>query len=290
MAAAVIGGTLAVLGIAVLAGRGGGLDEGHGVPQMGVPGLWVDAILVVLVTLGIAVAIAAIVAQVRSRDHQRRELVAQRFVIGAVFIVVVAVMAYQLFGEADPDRFEIVMDPPPMVVDETEDESTPGEDPAGWPLLVALALGAVAVGAVPLAARLLAGRRDDEAEDESARLAEQRRDLLIGLLDDAIDDLRHHPDPREAVIAAWTRFEDALTLAGLEPEPSDTPMRYLARVLRTVDASGPAITRLTNVFEVAVYSTHPVDRAAQIDAVDAVVAVRDELRVSADRSRQRSAS
>jgi hypothetical protein len=111
--------------------------------------------------------------------------------------------------------------------------------------------------------------------------AERRRRILVGLLDDAIAALRAHPDPREATIAAWARLEAALDVVGVERAPSDTPTRFLARVLGAVDTSRAAAERLTAAFERAMYSHHPIDRETQLESVDALVAVRDELGVLA---------
>ncbi|MDZ7677577.1 MAG: DUF4129 domain-containing protein [Acidimicrobiales bacterium] len=283
MAIAAVATLVAVLAVAVLAGRSGSLDDDHDIPQTWVPEVWIDGVIVTLTLLGLVVTVLLIISHFRNRGTSDRTVVSQRFLLGAVLIVVVALIAREFAGEGEPLELNAAeqMAPDPPVAEGGEEV----ESPSGWPLLAALGLGAVAVGAVPLIGVLL-GRRRDEDEDDTDAVIGQRRDRLIGLLDSAIDALRGHPDPREAVIAAWARLEDAFVLAGLDRMPSDTPMRYLARALQTVDASGPAVARLTRSFEEAMFSTRPVDRTAQLDAVDALVAVRDELHLV---SRQRPA-
>ena len=117
------------------------------------------------------------------------------------------------------------------------------------------------------------------ADDHEEQVRSEQRSRLVGLLDEAIDALRSHPDPREAVVSAWVRLEGAFAVAGVERELADTPLRYLGRALRTVDASAPAVERLTGSFEAALFSTHPIGPETQAAAVDALVSVRDELRV-----------
>ena len=58
-------------------------------------------------------------------------------------------------------------------------------------------------------------------------------------LDEAIDDLRRDPDPRRAVIAAYARMEQALTLYGCPRRPSEAPYEYLSRVARDLEAEQP---------------------------------------------------
>ena len=74
-------------------------------------------------------------------------------------------------------------------------------------------------------------------------------------------------------------METALEAVGTPRRASDTPGSYLARVLDAVEASGPAVRRLTRAYERAMYSPHRIDRATQLESVAALVAVRDELRV-----------
>ena len=101
---------------------------------------------------------------------------------------------------------------------------------------------------------------------------------LAVALDESLDDLRTEPDVRRAIIAAYARMERALGSAGVPRRPSEAPLEYLARALRSLDASGPAVTRLTDLFERAKFSQHEPDESMRTEAIDALVAVRDELR------------
>lgn len=108
---------------------------------------------------------------------------------------------------------------------------------------------------------------------------------LIGdvaeVLDDVIARLRAEPDPRRAIIAAYARMEDVFACHHLPRRPSEAPLEFLVRALEQVTATEPA-RRLTELFERAMFSTEGFDRAGQDGAVDALVAVRDDLRQRGD--------
>ncbi len=99
-------------------------------------------------------------------------------------------------------------------------------------------------------------------------------------LDEAIDDLRRDPDPRRAVIAAYARMEQALTVYGLPRKPSEAPYEYLRRVARDLEAEQP-VAALTELFELAKFSEHSVDETMRGRAIDALTAVRTEVRAAA---------
>jgi hypothetical protein len=97
-------------------------------------------------------------------------------------------------------------------------------------------------------------------------------------LDESLDDLRSEPDLRRAIIAAYARMERTLAGAGIPRRASETPFEYLARALQALDASAAAVARLTDLFEWAKFSQHEPVPSMRDDAIDALVALRDELR------------
>ncbi len=120
-----------------------------------------------------------------------------------------------------------------------------------------------------------------------------RRPLRVGeelalALDDAIDDVRAETDPRRAVIKAYARMEAILGAHGLPRDPAEAPYEYLARALGELEASGPSVERLTDLFERAKFSLHEIDPAMREDAIEALAAVRDELRQAARGRRRRA--
>jgi hypothetical protein len=103
-------------------------------------------------------------------------------------------------------------------------------------------------------------------------------EVLAAALDESLDDLRNDPDLRRAIIAAYARMETALAAAGLPRHEAETPFEYLERALLALDASSRAVHRLTDLFEWARFSQHDPEPWMRDEAVDALIAVRDELR------------
>jgi hypothetical protein len=115
-------------------------------------------------------------------------------------------------------------------------------------------------------------------------LPDLRRRRAVGVsagLDDAVDDLRNEPDARRAIIAAYARTERTLAAHGLPRQRAEAPLEYLARTLRELDASARSIRRLTDLFELAKFSDHELERGHKDEAIDALLAVRDDLREAA---------
>jgi len=106
-----------------------------------------------------------------------------------------------------------------------------------------------------------------------------RVEAIVDALDLSIGDLRHEPDARRAIIAAYARMETAFTAVGLPRRPSEAPYEFLVRALRELDASAAA-ARLTELFELARFSDHAATQAMRNEAIDALVAVREELRTA----------
>lgn len=104
------------------------------------------------------------------------------------------------------------------------------------------------------------------------------REEIALALDESLDDLRNEPDVRRAIIAAYARMERSLAAAGIPRRPSEAPLEYMARALQQLDASSPAVARLTDLFEWAKFSHHDPDESMRNEAIAALVAVRDELR------------
>jgi hypothetical protein len=137
-----------------------------------------------------------------------------------------------------------------------------------WEELVAV-LGLLLVTVAIIAARL---RREPRAPRESAP------EVLAAALDESLDDLRTDADLRRAIIAAYARMETALAAAGIPRHPAEAPLEYLERALLSLHTSAEAVRELTDLFEWARFSHHEPEPSMRDDAVDALSAVRDELR------------
>jgi uncharacterized protein DUF4129 len=125
---------------------------------------------------------------------------------------------------------------------------------------------------------VLAGRR--AKTPRAWRLG--RGEALSLALDESLDDLRNDPDLRRAIVAAYARMETALARAGVPRRPPEAPFEYLERALTALDTSAESVRRLTALFEWAKFSHHEPNPAMRDEAVDALVAVRDELRAPAE--------
>jgi hypothetical protein len=114
----------------------------------------------------------------------------------------------------------------------------------------------------------------------SRETARPRRavEALVLALEQTLEDLRAEPDPRRAVIAAYSQMEHALGRAGLARRPSEAPREYLFRVLPVVGAGAASVERLTALFERAKFSPHAIDGAMKEEAIAALESLRDELR------------
>ena len=111
------------------------------------------------------------------------------------------------------------------------------------------------------------------------RLREERevQQALAEVVADALDDLRTDSDPRRAVIQAYARMERVLAVHQFPRRRHETPEEYLARVLAELDIREAAIRRLTELYQFAKFSQHPVDEAMRADALDALADVRSDL-------------
>lgn len=276
----VLGLGLLVLAAFLIAGsRQGSRDAWFGVPELIRDNArdFTLAALLILSVLVIPITIRATLVRMRLGRGER-----QSSLIAGVALLVLTVVGIWIFLRLfPPGTWELPFHEIPVEPgNPAEGEVAPVEPESPTGVLIWLAvLTAGLVGWVAL--KWMQDRRRPVVSfpETQARELITRRRVLVGLLDEAIAALRDHPDPREATIAAWARLESAVDAVGVTRLPSDTPSRFLARVLDTVEASGPAVERLTMAFERAMFSPHTIDRRTQLESVDALVAVRDELGV-----------
>jgi hypothetical protein len=104
-----------------------------------------------------------------------------------------------------------------------------------------------------------------------------RKEEVSLAIDESIDDLRNDPNLRRAIVAAYARMEQALGRAGLPRHPAEAPFEYVERALLNLDTSIDSVRRLTALFEWAKFSQHEPAPEMRDEAIDALVAVRDEL-------------
>jgi hypothetical protein len=137
-----------------------------------------------------------------------------------------------------------------------------------WPLVLALG-GFLLLGAVWIYVRR---RGEQPAPDEESLEAD-----IVAAIETTIDDLRSERDARKAVIAAYALMEQTLTSHGLARRRAEAPMEYLGRILRSLNVRESAVLTLTDLFEYAKFSRHEIDAAMKEQAIDALLAVRDDV-------------
>lgn len=139
-----------------------------------------------------------------------------------------------------------------------------------WWLWAAFALALIAVALLALLWRRLHPLERPVRETVEAR-------ELQALIEESLEDLEREPDPRRAVIRAYTGMERALARRGLERRPFEAPLEYLTRALVALRVSRPAGERLTGLFQRARFSEHAIEPQMKQEAIDALARVRDEL-------------
>jgi hypothetical protein len=100
---------------------------------------------------------------------------------------------------------------------------------------------------------------------------------MVTAIETTIDDLRSEKDARRAVIAAYAAMERTLARHGLARHRSEAPLEYLANILRGLHVRESAVVSLTRLFEFAKFSGHEVEGVMKEEAIDALVAIRDDL-------------
>src|SRR5947207_4898169 len=100
---------------------------------------------------------------------------------------------------------------------------------------------------------------------------------MLSAIETTIDDLRSERNARRAVIAAYASMERTLATHGLARHRSEAPLEYLANILRGLRVRESAVRSLTSLFEYAKFSGHEVDEQMKEEAIDALIAIRDDL-------------
>ena len=93
-------------------------------------------------------------------------------------------------------------------------------------------------------------------------------------------DARLEPDPRRAVIAAYATMEQMLAAQGVPRRAVEAPLEYMARLFAASDVSREALRTLTDLFELARFSQHPISPATKERAIAALTVIEQELHVT----------
>jgi Domain of unknown function (DUF4129) len=151
-------------------------------------------------------------------------------------------------------------------------------------LLVALVVLVRALGGVGIPWRRRREQPDPEPDvDEATGAVSDSEDTEVAhrALEAALVPLRDPSDPRGAVIAAYARMESVLAERELGRHAPEAPREYLARVLGEHGMPELSLTTLTEMFEEARFSRHPIPDSAprralgELERARAALAARD---------------
>lgn len=117
---------------------------------------------------------------------------------------------------------------------------------------------------------------------EFTTLGEPAR-LVEAITADAVeqDGLLREGDPRNAIVAAWLRFEVQGDAAGVGRKPWETSSEYAIRILDLVSADSGAVNRLAGLYREARFSDHPITEDHRTEALEALAGIRRGLGVRA---------
>jgi hypothetical protein len=214
-----------------------------------------------------------VAAEARASRSQRRPWVSIIVLVLVLGIFGLAVRWFTAHGSRSDAR-GVGLNPPDLGVGAGRGAATAyNPEFTTGPVLLVLVLLAV-MSAAWYSAHRAARRRRLSGDPESLLPA------LADVLEETLDDLRAETDPRRAVIAAYARMERALGAYGLPRGPAEAPEEYLQRIFSDLEVSRLATSRLTALFAWAKFSSHDVAPEMKQQAIEALEAVREELRAA----------
>lgn len=99
-------------------------------------------------------------------------------------------------------------------------------------------------------------------------------DAVVEGVDAGLEELRSIRDPRSAVIRAYAAMERVFARRGMGRRPHEAPTEYLARLVPGSADRGEAASRLTRLYQLARFSSHPVPADMKQQAIAALEAMR----------------
>ena len=265
-------GAVALLVIVGLAARGGSLHSGGG--RRGPSVLFWDFAFSTLFVLEILAVIAAIwvAAGLRDTEAARSRLVGRpgKTLRWIAFLLISSALLFYVLQFLR--RHDAPGNNPGVIPQGAPAPTKHASPPIGlqWEVIVVVLALVVAVGVAYVVQRKRLG--------QTQRRLGAAPEAVAAALDGSLDDLRSDPDLRRAIVAAYARMEGALAAMGMPRYLSEAPLEYVERVLLSLDASADAVRRLTDLFEWARFSHHEPEPSMRDEAVEALIAVRDELR------------
>jgi hypothetical protein len=261
-----------LLGLVALASRGGegagggGDGGGSAIPPSLLAYLYAGFVVCGALAVPLLLYIHAVETK-RSPGRRRR----RRWLLPIVLVAAVALSL--VVGVRLADRLAEVLGELGLLGDDVADGAGAARG-VGLPAVEWTPVAVVSSVVVACAGGVAAGRRLRRRSGVLHPLTAARLSTLLAA---SLDELRSDADPRRAVIRAYAAMERELARCGAPRRQAEAPLEYLGRALREVRVSaGPALA-LTELFERARFSRHPIDRGMQREAIAALEAVRRDL-------------
>jgi uncharacterized membrane protein len=289
--AVLVGGLVALLTVVSLAARSG--DHDRAVPGGSVAGdaghhavVWVLLVIgPIAAVLGLGVFLYsqvmrrrrddALMAALRRQARLRRRIMLAALVGLLAYSVltnqnpaeVLVNLFHALFGNFNVSRLNPFHAQPPPNQQANGRQNGGGVSGVDW--AVAGATWLLLIVAAGLAIRRVRRSRASGDEPSAARAEPEPADL-------GLERLRAEADPRRAVIGAYALMDRVMAGRSLGRRRSEAPLEYLGRMTAAGFDRITALGRLTRLYARARFSTHPIDRRMQAEAVDAVEAIAAE--------------
>jgi hypothetical protein len=283
-AAALAGGLVVLLAIVAMAARGGHPGTSGHVVSRPVPNTVQDSFVTLLAVLYVVMVVAIVIGFFKYKDRfsDPGSHWLKNFVIELILIAIAGWFAYWLMTHTSLREQAKKVQQEQARSGNTQQQvrrvpATPARTAHfEWPLVAGIG-GLVLVGGVWMYVR---SRRQLAPLFGEPGLEED----MVSAIETTIDDLRSEKDARRAVIAAYALMERTLARHGLARHRSEAPLEYLANILRGLHVRESAVVGLTRLFEYAKFSGHEVDAAMKEDAIEALIAIRDDLQANEARA------
>jgi GrpB-like predicted nucleotidyltransferase (UPF0157 family) len=92
-------------------------------------------------------------------------------------------------------------------------------------------------------------------------------------------------EPRNAIVAAWDRFEEQAERVGVARKLWETSSEFTLRLLDAVAAAPPAVSRLAVLYREARFSEHEINEANRQAAVEALREIHASIAIPAGATR-----
>ncbi len=236
---------------------------------IGVPRFeWLNYVFAALVIIGAALIVASLIMVPRREgfEPRKRRPIWPYLIVAGLFLLLYRRPRSAEEGTTDPSRPIEPVEPTPSAGPDR------GSGVGGQELLVLAVMLAVAIGVV-----LWSRRRLDSggvAEDEEVASLER---AFGPALERAAEHLLTGTDPRSAVLMAYRSLETVLEKHGVPRQRSETPAEHLVRVLADLPLDTAPLVTLSQLYEEARFSAHPITADHQQSAAAALDQVRRQL-------------